>query len=339
MGIILCGCFSRESHRLFLPIVCHLLSVLLITPVVYGHEVSNSIVWEATSINLGTTAPSEIYNASFVFRNCHSFAVSIRKETPCCGSVSAQTANPPVLPNATAVLSFKIRASGADGPFSRIIHVAFDHGEVFDLAVEGNTHNLFVLSPPWIRIAGAVLNGRYPVSFDISIEEGCDAEIYGGSLDTGELDLSDFMTTPIPGGVRCSCTIVCRAAKNRTTALLIIRTSDKHQPTITLPVIVHNDSPVDIIPPVAFCGIVKPRATMEKTLQVRSRDQWPVKIKSVKACDLLGYTTQDVYGYVNLNIRLISAGSPGFATGELVLELDDSTAPQVTIPYSYMVRK
>ena len=40
-----------------------------------------------------------------------------------------------------------------------------------------------------------------------------------------------------------------------------------------------------------------------------------------------------------LEVESLCVASPGFATGELVLELDDPASPRIVIPYSYMVRK
>ena len=73
---------------------------------------------------------------------------------------------------------------------------------------------------------------------------------------------------------------------------------------------------------------------------LRWNDAKPSDIKKVRYGDHEAIFSLTNTGKATvLDVEFLCAGSPGFATGELVLELDNPASPRITIPYSCMVRK
>ena len=301
---------------------------------------SASISWNATSFSLPTTAPGEIRDALFVFENHFPSPISIHEATSDCGCINVRRPYGAILPNATGAISARIRASRVEGPYKERIYISFDNGHISELLITGKTHSLFKAEPQSIKVHDAVLNASRTVSFDITIDEGVEAEILDARLENSDIELMHFATAAISNGVRCCLTLVPRVPKRRIISTLILQTSHKRQPIFRVALIVYSALPIDIRPPVAFFGVVKPNTKASKKFSLKSKDSSAIRIKSIKDGKRQAkFTTEKANGSLTLKVELLCADRPGFATGELLIELEDPSAPKVSIPYSYMLRE
>ena len=245
-----------------------------------------------------------------------------------------------MLPNATGIVDVHIMAGQNEGPYKHIVDIAFDNGLTSRLSVTGKTHSHFHVKPGSIQIDNAILSVPQTATCDITIEEGIEAEISDARLENSDIELIRFATMDISNGVRCCLTLVPRVPKRRIISSLILHTSCKRQPEIRIPLIVYPKMLFDIRPPTAFFGVVKPGAKVSKKFVLKSRDFLPIQIKSIKDGDRkTPFIMEKANGSLALNVEILCAGEPGFATGELVIELEDPAVPKVSIPYSYVVRK
>ncbi|MFH1743090.1 MAG: DUF1573 domain-containing protein [bacterium] len=301
---------------------------------------SGAILWNSTSVSLGMTAPAEIHDTSFLFKNFSSNPISISNAGTHCGCIALRVPNSAVLPDSTGVVIVLVKASQSEGPYRRFVHIAFDNGEVSELVVEGQTHSVFRISPPSILVRDAIVNATRTLSFDVNIDKETDAQILNARFETDDLNLLDYQQTEVRDGVRCFVTLVPRAAKPKIVSQLILETSHKRQPILYIPVMVLSALPLEINPSVAFLGVVKPGAKVSKRFSIISAESEPARIKTIKnAGRETKFTLEKGEGSYSLNVELLCAGKPGFVTGELVIELDDPSAPEVPIPYSYVVRE
>ena len=299
------------------------------------------IFWSSASTYLKTTVPGEIRDVSFVFTNHSLSPVSVRNATADCGCVSVRRPYGAILPDATGVILVRVRASAAEGSFTKHVYISFDNGDYSKLLITGETHSLFKVEPRTIRVKDALLNVSKTVLFDIFIDKAVKTEFRNARLENSDIELVHIRTARTSTGVRCSLTLVPRVPKRRIISSLILRTSCKRQPELRIPLIVYPKMPFDIRPPTAFFGVVKPGVKTSKKFVLKSKDSSAIRIKKIKDGDRdATFSIEEAAaGQVTLNVEILCADKPGFATGELVIELDDPAMPKVSIPYSYVVRE
>ncbi len=301
---------------------------------------SESISWDTPSVFLPTAAPTDIRSVSFVFTNPLSTSITIVNATADCGCINLRRPYGAILPGATGTVSASVRAGAAEGPFVNRIYVLFDNGEYSKLDIRGEVRAFLKVTPPSLEIRDVLPGEVQDVSLEITVTDNADTEILQTRLDGGDIELKEFKSERKGSSMDCIVSVVPRAAAGRLVGTLVLETSHPHQGELQIPIVIYPKIPLEIQPSSAFLGIVKQGAIVKKEFALKWKDAKPSGIKKVRYGDREAVFSVTSTGKATvLNVEFLCAGSPGFATGELLLELDDPASPHITIPYSYMVRK
>ncbi|HPA45131.1 MAG TPA: DUF1573 domain-containing protein [bacterium] len=293
-----------------------------------------------SNVSTPVTAPGEIRNVSFIFANPLSTSITILDATADCGCVNLRRPYGAILPGASGTVSASVRAGASEGPFVNQIYVLFDNGEYSKLDIRGEVRAFLKVTPPALEIRDVLPGGVQEASFEIAAADNADTEILQTRLDGGDIELKEFKSERKGSSMDCIVSVVPRAAAGRLVGTLVLETSHPHQGELQIPIVIYPKIPLEIQPSSAFLGIVKQGAIVKKEFALKWKDAKPSGIKKVRYGDREAVFSVTSTGKATvLNVEFLCAGSPGFATGELLLELDDPASPHITIPYSYMVRK
>jgi len=233
-----------------------------------------------------------------------------------------------------------VRAGVAEGPFVNRIYVLFDKGEYSKLDIRGEVRAFHKVTPPSLEIHDVAPGEVQEASFQITVADNVDTVILRKRIEGGDIELKEFQSERIGSGIDCLVSVVPRVAGRRLVGTLILETSHPKQRELQISIVVYPKIPLEIQPSSAFLGIVKQGATVKKEFALKWNNAKPSTIKKVRYGDREAvFSVTDTGKATILDVEFLCAGSPGFATGELVLELDNPASPKVTIPYSYMVRK
>ena len=291
-------------------------------------SIVSSVVWDHPSVSLGTLVPGEIQEVAFVFRNPLSAPLSIINATASCGCIRLRATYGSILPGATGTVSAMVRAGAAEGPFVNRIYVLSDNGEYSKLDIRGEVKVFLKVTPPSLEMRDAVPSEVQEASFEITVADNADTEILRTRLDGGNIELKGFKSEHKGSAIDCLVSAVPRVAARRLVGTLILETSHPNQRELQIPIVFYPKIPLEIQPSSAFPGIVKQGATVKKEFTLRWNDAKPGNIKRVRYGDREAvFSVTDTGKATILDVEFLCAGRPGFATGEMVLELDDPACP------------
>ncbi|HQL64153.1 MAG TPA: DUF1573 domain-containing protein [bacterium] len=326
----------------FYYVLLYLLLVVLAFPLPGASDESakKTGLWLESSVAMAAAAPGDIRDVSFIFSNPLSTPISITNATADCGCVNLRRPYGSILPGATGTVSASVRAGAAEGPFVNRIYVLFDNGEYSKLDIRGEVRAFLKVTPPSLEMRDMVPGEVQDASFEITVTDNADTEILRTRIDGGDIELKEFRSERKGSTIDCTVSVVPRVAVGRLVGTLILETSHPDQRELQIPILIYPKIPLEIQPSSAFLGIVKQGATVKKEFTLRWNDAKPGNIKKVRYGNREAvFSVTDTGKATVLDVEFLCAGSPGFATGELVLELDNPAAPRITIPYSCMVRK
>ena len=305
------------------------------------NELACNVIFDSTSAEIGTIAPGEIVSASFIVRNRGSKDASIMAEILDCACGKKQAFSSKIVPSdCTAVVCVNVRGPLVEGAYRRSVKVNCDGKYIDNLLITGDIRYFLRAIPTTLQIRNAIPCVVQEVSFEIEVADNEDVEIRHAGIDGGDIQLKDLKAERVGSEMICVLKIVPRVTKPRFVSTLVIDSSHRRQKKLRLPIMIYPKIPVDIQPSPAFLGIVKPGEKVGKTFTLKWNDSKPMQVKSVEYGDRRAIYSVDKKDEITfLDVELYCSGSPGFATGELVVELDDPSAPPVSIPYSYVVRE
>lgn len=304
-------------------------------------ELADFVIWDATTVSLGRTTTTEVRNVAFSLRNVSSGPITIRDAKTDCGCTTTRVPKGAIVAGATAVVAVQVKPRAVEGPYQLQIVVEFDNESTSELHVVGETRYLYRPETGNLVLKDVPLNAVSKHSFVIKCSDGIRAEVLDARLGTTDVEMRGFeIVSSTTEEVRCELSLVPRVARRQISSLLTLTMSDPRQQFMVIPVTIYTFLPVDIRPPVAFFGIVKPGMKVKKTFYARFVDKSRPKVRQVRDAERnVLFSTKDTGDSMELSVEMVCGERPGKATGELVLELENSRVPEIAVPYSYFVRK
>jgi len=286
------------------------------------------------------SGPGEIRDVTFVFTNPLTAPISVRSATADCWCINLRRPQEPIPPGATGTVSVSARARIAEGAFVNRIYVLFDNGEYSKLEVWGEVQQFLRVTPPSLEIRNAVLNAVREASFEIAVTDNTAADVLRARIDGEEIELKEFRSERRRSTILCMAAVIPRRGERHLGSTLILETSHPRQEKVQIPLVIYPKIPVEVQPASVFLGIVKPGATVRKEFVLKWNDKEAGAVNRVRYGDHEAAFTITKTGKATiLDVELRCADTPGFATGELTLELANPTSPPVIVPYSCMVRE
>ncbi len=306
-----------------------------------ANELSGPVIWDATTVLLGRTTTTEMRNAEFCLRNVSTKSITILSAHTDCGCTTTKVPKGAIAAGATVAIAVKVKPNSIEGPYRHQITVQFDDETISKLYVSGETQYLFKPEKDNLVLKDVPLNAESKHMVVIKCRDGIRADVLEANLSTTDVELAGFeIVSSSTEEIRCELSLVPKVARRTISSLLTLTMSDARQRFLVIPLTIYTFLPVDIRPPVAFFGIVKPGMKVKKTFYAKYVDDSRPSVRQIRDAEKSAhFTTIDKENSMELIVEMVCGERPGKVTGELVLELENSRVPEIAVPYSYFVRK